>query len=209
VAILSEKKPAELPRSGASQTGHSLGPTLSHFADLPALARLSIEAQLEGGDDEPPVKAAGALMESRGVFVTLRTVSTRLRGCAGTASPTATNLVHETWHCARAAAFADARFPALQKEELRRVRVAISILSPLEPVTSLSELDPVQYGIQVTADDGHTGLLLPALAGVDTVAEQVRLARHKGGIAETEHVRIQRFTTRVYQEPPPASDERG
>jgi AMMECR1 domain-containing protein len=139
----------------------------------------------------------------------LRTVSSRLRGCAGTASPTATDLVHETWHCARAAAFADSRFPALKKDELRRVRVTISILSPLEPVTSLAELDPVQYGIQVTAKDGRTGLLLPALAGVDTAAEQVRLARRKGGITESEHVRIERFTTRVYQEPPPASDERG
>jgi AMMECR1 domain-containing protein/aromatic ring-opening dioxygenase LigB subunit len=208
VAILSERNPAKLAASGISRIERSPG-SISHFADLPALARMSIEAQLEGGDDQPPMKAAGALVESRGVFVTLRTVSSRLRGCAGTASPTATDLVHETWHCARAAAFADSRFPALKKEDLRRVRVTISILSALEPVTSLSELDPVQYGIQVTADDGRAGLLLPALAGVDTAAEQVRLARHKGSIAEHEHVRIERFTTRVYQEPPPASDERG
>lgn len=208
VAILAEKQPPEPAGSGRSSLENATG-TLSHLADLPSLARRSIEEQLRGGETEPPMKAAGALMEPRGVFVTLRAPSGRLRGCAGTSSPTSPDLLQETWHCARAAAFADSRFPPLKKEELRRIRITISILSALEPIDSAAELDPMLYGIVVTGDDGRTGLLLPALPGVDSPAEQLRLARHKARIPEHEHVRIQRFTTRVYQEPQPTNDEIG
>lgn len=207
VAILSEKSHPESTTRTSSSLEWKAGGTVSHFADLPSLARWSIEEQLRGGESDPPLNAGGALLEKRGVFVTLRLASGRLRGCAGTSSPTEPDLLRETWHCARAAAFADARFPALKKDELRRVRVTVSILSALEPVASLSELDPTLYGVVVTTEDGRAGLLLPALPGVDSPAEQVRLARHKGGIAEQEPARIQRFTTRVYQEPPPMYDE--
>jgi len=207
VAILSEKKHPEPTPRASSSPERMAGGTVSHFADLPSVARWSIDAQLRGGETEPPLNAAGALLEKRGVFVTLRSTSGRLRGCAGTSAPTAPDLLRETWQCARAAAFADARFPALKKEELRRVRVTVSILGTLETVSSLSELDPMLYGVVVTDEDGRTGLLLPALPGIDSPAEQVRLARHKAHIPEEEHVRIQRFTTQLYQEPPSTYDE--
>ena len=37
------------------------------------------------------------------------------------------------------------------------------------------------------------GLLLPNLDGVDTVEEQIRIARQKGGIREDEPYSLQRF----------------
>ena len=41
---------------------------------------------------------------------------------------------------------------------------------------------------------GHRrGLLLPNLDGVDTVAEQVAIAREKAGIKEQETVELERF----------------
>ena len=49
-----------------------------------------------------------------------------------------------------------------------------------------------RYGVIVSC--GHRrGLLLPDLEGVDTSAEQIRIARQKGGIGEQEPYRLQRF----------------
>ena len=40
---------------------------------------------------------------------------------------------------------------------------------------------------------GRSPLLLPNLDGVDTVEEQIRIARQKGGIREGEPYRLERF----------------
>ena len=57
---------------------------------------------------------------------------------------------------------------------------------------SRSELDPKQYGVIVSC--GHKrGLLLPNLDGVDTVEQQVDIARQKGGIGKNEPYSIERF----------------
>ena len=42
--------------------------------------------------------------------------------------------------------------------------------------------DPERYGVIVSCADGRRGLLLPDLDGVDTVAEQLRIAAAKGHI---------------------------
>ena len=49
-----------------------------------------------------------------------------------------------------------------------------------------------RYGVVVSCGRKR-GLLLPNLDGVDTVAEQIRIARQKGGIREEEPYRLERF----------------
>ena len=49
-----------------------------------------------------------------------------------------------------------------------------------------------RYGVIVT-NGRRRGLLLPALDGVDTVEQQVDIARRKAGIGEDEPVSLQRF----------------
>ncbi len=66
------------------------------------------------------------------------------------------------------------------------------MLGDAEPVTSLEELDVKRYGVIVTKG-GRRGLLLPDLDGVDTVEEQIKIAREKAGIAPDEEVRLERF----------------
>ena len=43
------------------------------------------------------------------------------------------------------------------------------------------------------ADPARAGLLLPDLEGVDTVEEQIDIARRKGGIDPYEDYKLQRF----------------
>ena len=49
-----------------------------------------------------------------------------------------------------------------------------------------------RYGVIVTRGYKR-GLLLPNLEGVDTVEEQISIARRKAGIREHEEVQMERF----------------
>ena len=56
----------------------------------------------------------------------------------------------------------------------------------------MDELDVKKYGVIV--ESGYKrGLLLPDLDGVDTVEEQVDIARRKGGIGPSEKIKLYRF----------------
>ena len=66
------------------------------------------------------------------------------------------------------------------------------MLSDPEDISSPDELDVKRYGVIVSS--GHRrGLLLPDLDGVDTVEQQINIARQKGGIGANEPVELQRF----------------
>ncbi len=198
VAILFEPKDSK-PRDAS--TNQTAGKTLSRFADLPAVARCAVEAQFRDGSKSPRDQAAGELTERHGVFVTLRTDQGALRGCRGSVQPTESDLVRETWHNAVATAFHDDRFPPVRAADLPQLRYSVSVLGELEPVASPAGLDPAIYGVLVSAADGRRGLLLPAIAGIDSVEQQLAIARRKAGVAPGERIGIQRFTARSFKEP--------
>ena len=72
-------------------------------------------------------------------FVTL-TQEGDLRGCVGSPMPRA-SLVEGVMDHARAAAFQDTRFEPLRREELPRLAVEVSLLSPLNPLACADEAD--------------------------------------------------------------------
>jgi AMMECR1 domain-containing protein len=111
------------------------------------------------------------------------------------------DLVQETWHNAVATAFHDYRFPPVQAAELPRLRFSVTVLGELEAVASPEALDPATYGVLVSATDGRKGVLLPAIAGIDSVEQQLAIARRKAGIAPDEWIGIQRFKARSFKEP--------
>lgn len=149
---------------------------------------------------KPIVEPRGALARSAPVFVTLYE-DDQLRGCIGELEARYDNLVAETMDRAVAAAFEDPRFPPLRPEELDRCRIEVSVLGPLEPVRSLDELDPHRYGIVVADRMGRRAVLLPDIRGVDTVAQQVEIARRKAGIPPTEPISLMRFSVTKVAEP--------
>ena len=105
----------------------------------------------------------------------------RLRGCIGTIAPTEETLAREIVQNAISAGTRDPRFPPVQAEELDRLEYSVDVLGRPEPVNSLDQLDPKTYGV-IVSYGRKRGLLLPDLDGVDTVEEQVSIARRKGGI---------------------------
>ena len=126
-----------------------------------------------------------------GCFVTLYKRG-ELRGCIGTIEPVAPNLAEEIIRNAVSSAFRDPRFPPLQPSELPEVSISVDVLSPLEEVKSLDQLDPKKYGV-VVESGFRRGVLLPDLEGVDTVDMQLGIALRKAGIRPDERFKIYRF----------------
>ena len=155
-----------------------------------SIARAAIRAALRGTPHTPPVARSSA---PRAVFVTLRSPDGTLRGCIGRTEPLSADLVQEIADCAVRAATQDTRMPSVTLDELDQLRIEVSILSPIEPVDSVDDLDPARYGVVVSAGD-RRGVLLPGIAGVDSVSEQVRIALAKARIPDGAPYQIQRFT---------------
>ncbi|MBN2248285.1 MAG: AmmeMemoRadiSam system protein A [Coriobacteriia bacterium] len=159
------------------------------------LARRAIEAYLREHRIISPPTPSGLLAEQHGAFVSLHRHGD-LRGCIGTIAPTAPTLAEEIAHNAIQAATADPRFPPLTTAELEDLDISVDVLHEPEPAT-LEDLDPRSWGVIVSAD-WRRGLLLPDLEGVDTVEQQVAIARQKAGIGAAERVRLERFKVDRY-----------
>ena len=157
------------------------------------LARESVESYvLRRQVMEVPDGLPDELLRRRaGAFVSIHKQG-RLRGCIGTIAPTRRNLAEEIIRNAVSAAAHDPRFDPIQPEECRWLEIHVDVLGEPEDIQSEDGLDVKRYGVIVTC--GHRrGLLLPDLDGVDTVAQQVAIARQKAGIGPKEKVSLQRF----------------
>lgn len=163
------------------------------------LAQKAVETYVrEGRALEPPSNLEGLLAEQAGVFVSLK-IQGVLRGCIGTVEPTEPDIASEIIRNGIAAASRDPRFRPVRPEELLDIKYSVDILSPPEQVESFQQLDPKQYGVIVQAG-GRRGLLLPDLEGVETVEDQIAIARRKAGIHPEDAVQILRFTVRRFGE---------
>ncbi len=126
-----------------------------------------------------------------GAFVSIHKQG-RLRGCIGTIAPTQASLAEEIIQNAISACSRDPRFDPIRPDELQWLEISVDVLGAPEAIASEVELDVKRYGVIVSR--GHRrGLLLPDLEGVDTVHQQVEIARQKAGIAPGERVDLQRF----------------
>jgi len=128
-------------------------------SELLALARKSIAAGLETG------KAAGQPLSPRpefnqpaAIFVTL-TLDGELRGCIGSLEPRAA-LSDMVASYACSAAFEDPRFERVSETELKKIKIEISVLSPLERVRSADAVKAGVHGVYVKSGR-RSGTYLP------------------------------------------------
>ncbi|HAH95611.1 MAG TPA: AMMECR1 domain-containing protein, partial [Firmicutes bacterium] len=74
----------------------------------------------------------------------------------------------------------------------------VDVLYPAESIGSINELDPRKYGVIVRK--GHrSGLLLPDLEGVNTVQQQVAIAKKKASLGPEEEVDLYRFEVQRFK----------
>ena len=136
------------------------------------------------------------LMVRAGVFVSIYKGG-ELRGCIGTFEPQKANIAEEVIANAISSATRDPRFLRVRPDELKDLEYSVDVLTTPQPIASKDHLDPKRYGVIVEAGF-KKGLLLPDLAGVDTVDYQIDICRQKAGIAPEEPIRLYRFEVRRY-----------
>ncbi|HXX58121.1 MAG TPA: AmmeMemoRadiSam system protein A [Thermodesulfovibrionales bacterium] len=162
------------------------------------LAKEAVETYVTKGKMTHLPEGRSAEMEEKaGVFVCIKKEG-QLRGCIGTFRPCHPAIAEEIIHNAIAAATEDPRFHSLEEEELSALTYSVDVLSSPEKISGPRELDVKRYGV-IVVSGGRRGLLLPDLEGVESVEEQVRIARDKAGIAPGELVELYRFEVRRYR----------
>ena len=132
------------------------------------------------------------MLETRaGAFVSIHKMG-RLRGCIGTTGPTAGNVAEEIAQNAVSACSRDPRFDPIRPEELPYLDISVDVLGRPEDIAGPEELDVKRYGV-IVSKGMRRGLLLPDLDGVDSVEQQIAIAKQKAGIGKDERVSLQRF----------------
>jgi AmmeMemoRadiSam system protein A len=162
-----------------------------------SLAREAVESYVRHGQVIEPSGLAPQMLRRAAAFVSIKK-SGDLRGCIGTVEPTYPNLGREIVENAIAAASRDPRFEPVAESELAHLTYSVDILSPPEPIGGPEALNPRRYGV-VVRSGRRRGLLLPDLPGIDSVDEQVAIARNKGGILPDEAADLYRFQVERYE----------
>lgn len=157
------------------------------------LARDTIETYISSGKimEIPEGLPQEMYTDRAGVFVSIKEEG-RLRGCIGTLQAVQPSIAQEIVKNAVSASTEDPRFAPIRAQELDKLSISVDVLGGMEQIDTPDQLDVKRYGV-VVSKGRRRGLLLPNLEGVDTIEEQIAIARQKAGIGETEQVELQRF----------------
>ena len=161
--------------------------------DFVKLARYSLETFVKTHKPaELPENLPAELLNRRaGAFVSLHKDG-NLRGCIGTIMATQDNLAEEILQNAISACSRDPRFEPVEVDELDDIEYSVDVLGEPERIFSVKDLDVRRYGV-IVENGNRRGLLLPDLEGVDTVEEQIAIAKRKANIRADEKVSLWRF----------------
>ena len=152
-------------------------------ARLIELARAAVRARVTrtAPPEAPPL--AGLLAQQRGCFVTL-TNAGQLRGCIGTFMPDrplGQMVVAMGMHAADDPRFV---YDPITPDELAKITIEVSVLSPLEPTQNPAALEIGRHGIYVVRGR-QSGCFLPEVAtdqGWDAVQFLSYCCQHKAGL---------------------------
>lgn len=171
--------------------------------ELLAMARQTIAHFLETGAFPQFAVTKPALLQERGAFVTLKKHG-ELRGCIG-------HLIGDrplylvVQGMAVSAAVGDQRFPPVTGEELSDLEIEISVLSPLEQVESVDQIQVGLHGV-IIRRDLNQAVYLPQVApeqGWDR-EEMLENLCLKAGLSKDawkkEGTRFYVFTAEVFEE---------
>ncbi len=180
-----------------------IGPQERRFA-LEA-ARKALQEYLGGGVVSVFPTSSPCLLQLRGSFVTLRLrESGELRGCRGECRPIRP-LMESVIQQARSSATDDSRFPSVTEDELPRLTIRISALTPLKRIGP-DEIVLGRHGLLII-QGRRSGLLLPEVPmrfGLRTPAEFLEALLRKAGIStrrlEGENLELHAFETEAWDD---------
>ncbi len=166
------------------------------------LARNAIKTTVLKGRQLPVVHSLSQLLrEKRGVFVTLW-MEGELRGCIGFPYPVKP-LGEAVQEAAICAALQDFRFPPVREEEVSRIEIEISVLTPPKEI----KYDQLKVGIHglIVSQGSRSGLLLPQVAmdyhwDTKTFLEQTCVKAGLPQNAWKEGAKLNAFEAQVFSE---------
>ncbi|MGR9073183.1 MAG: AmmeMemoRadiSam system protein A [Gammaproteobacteria bacterium] len=182
----------------------SIAPLTKHNRELLLkTARESIRHGLKTGKPLPviPSEFPLALQEKRATFVTLEKDG-QLRGCIGMLEAQRP-LIKDIAENAFSAAFRDPRFPPVGQDELEKLDIHLSILSPAQPLSFNSEKDllgQLRPGIDglILQEGARRGTFLPSVwKSLKTPEQFLRHLKQKAGFEQdywSETVKVSRYT---------------
>jgi len=132
-------------------------------ADLLKIARKTINEYLSS-EEIPDIEDENitlAMQEHCGAFVTLH-LDGALRGCIGQFSANEP-LYEVVQKMAVSAATKDPRFPAVKPDEMDKIDLEISVLTPMQKIESIDEIEMGRHGIYIKKGFA-TGTFLPQVA---------------------------------------------
>jgi len=166
LAIYAESKQEDYVEDISEASGNEMTLSLEDKKTLLSIARQSIVSTLNKGTNEPEVDNA-SLKKKCGVFVTLKNAG-ELRGCLGRFDPGDLTLDHLISVMASQSSTHDIRFKPVKLVELENLDIQISVLTPLERVNHISEIEIGQHGLQINGRNSQgvmrSGTLLPQVA---------------------------------------------
>lgn len=143
------------------KVGIDLGLSEEEKGILRSIAKTVIENRAKGKPVPDFKVESAALKENRGAFVTIHKKG-ELRGCIGYIE--GRGPVHRTIEeMAEAAAFRDPRFAPVKERELQDLKIEISVLTPLQKIAHVDEIEVGKHGIYIKKG-WYSGLLLPQVA---------------------------------------------
>ncbi|WP_051347211.1 AmmeMemoRadiSam system protein A [Thiomicrorhabdus chilensis] len=176
---------------------------------LLGVAKQSIEHGLEHGVQKPPGSYNLPLSfqhfeNEQACFVTLNKEA-QLRGCIGTLEATRA-LIEDVSHNAFHAAFSDPRFSPLDIQELERLNIGISLLSPPQEMEYcqtmedlLEQLKPEEDGL-IISDGARRATFLPSVwEQLPDKRQFVHYLMRKAGISVwSEGIRCERYRSHSF-----------
>jgi uncharacterized protein (TIGR00296 family) len=162
------------------------------------LARLAVESYFNNNKlaTDKITLADSVNKKPRGVFVTILASSNKSKGCWGSLYPQ-TNVKESIANAAIDAATKDYRTGMLKKNELKSLKLQVSIVEGISPVNTTRAINPFKDGILVRAG-GKSGVILPGEA-VDSYYQMV-MAKLKAGIQPKEKCEMFKLVVRTYKE---------
>lgn len=107
----------------------------------------------------PKIEVSDKRLKANGaVFVTVNRNGS-LRGCIGSIQPVMP-LYQAVIKNAISASSNDPRFPPMTKGELSNIEVEVTVLSPLEPLKDIRDIEVGKHGLYIEKD-GRSGIFLP------------------------------------------------
>lgn len=155
--------------------------------ELKKLAKDSISSHFDSSVKPELKLESETLKENCGAFVTLK-IAGQLRGCIGLVEGVRP-LYEAVIEMAKAAAFEDPRFSPVKKEEVEKLEIEISAMTPLKQIRDLDLIEVGKHGL-IIKSGYNSGLLLPQVATEygwdrDTFLQQTCL---KAGLSPQEYL---------------------